>query len=813
MACEVAVDAPAPNLYTYLLNPELDIKVGQMVQVPFGSRDLVGYVMSVGPAAGRGPFKTVRKILKETPLFGPEFLPLVRFVSQYYFYPIGLCVKEILPGGLAPKFKGLVGLAELPVETDPRYEKEPFRTLAGLYPEKKALSCFKDRSEIYRLIRAGLLTLEWVTETRGVDFNTEWWLWAAKEPTEPRPYLGPKQKAMWEMIVGSPPLPMSHFRNFFTDALAKARSLKEKGLIELERRIKDRDDPNRPVEYQGVKVEKLTQEQEAALKAISSGLDETLASGETQGFLLFGVTGSGKTEVYLRAAEKVLAKGRGVLWLAPEIALTLGLEGRLKDKFPEENISVLHSALTPGQRHDHWLKLVKGESRLVLGARSAVFAPVINPGLIIVDEEHDGAFKQGDGLRYHGRDLAAWRARAQGAVLILGSATPSMESYKAAGDGYLTLLKLNTRPGDSVLPPVYLVDRRNEGRGRAPLSAELAESLNQTLKSGDQALLFLNRRGLANLPLCLACGETLKCPHCSLSLTLHGHGYDVGEIEEINKDNPGTLVCHGCGYKSYPPRACPACGSPLVRYLGVGTEKLHRLVEDDYKVSAIKLDSDSAGRRGGLKKVLESFSLGEARVLVGTQMAAKGHDFPGLTLVGVVEADVGLNIPDFRAAEKTFQLLSQVSGRAGRRDRPGKVLIQTHNPEHYALKAAQEHDYEGFYEQEIVFRQNLRYPPYGKMALIRLSGPEANKTEELAEEAGQVGRCVVERLKTSGLEILGPAPAPVSKLKDLYIFQLLVRSDDHLNRYRLLINWLPRLRKSLPKNIILTVDIDPYSLL
>jgi primosomal protein N' (replication factor Y) len=810
LTASVAVNAPAPNLYTYLARPNQPLAIGQMVQVPFGSRELLGYVMSLGPAPGPGPYKYVSHILKAEPLFGPEFLPLVRFVAQYYVYPIGLCVKEILPGGLSPKFRTMIGFTPLGLEKARNLKVKSEAIMALLEsPEKLNFNVFKNRAEIYRLAREGILTMDWEVEVKGVGFDYEFWLCPNDVPQKSWPRLGKIQAQMWAGLYGAPPTPLSHFRHYYTNPLATARSLAEKGLIVLEKKIRDRDDPQRAVYLPSAPVSELTPDQAIALKAISQGIKTAQAERKTRGFLLYGVTGSGKTEIYLRAAEETLALGRGVLWLAPEIALTLGLEGRLKNHFPGENISVLHSALTPGQRHDHWLKLVRGESRLVLGARSAVFAPLVNPGLIIVDEEHDWAFKQDDGLRYQGRDLAAWRARDQGAVLLLGSATPSLESFTAALNGRLELLKLKSRPGQSILPEVKLVDRRRERRNRGPLSADMAEGLTATLARGEQVLLFLNRRGYSHLPLCMACGHIIKCPHCEVSLTLHGGEANAPEEGPI----AGTLVCHSCGYQAYPPQNCPACGSPLVSYRGVGTEKLHKMVEKDYQIKALKLDTDSASHKGDLKTILESFAKKEASVLVGTQMAAKGHDFPSLTMVGVVEADLGLNLPDFRAAERTFQLLSQVSGRAGRRDRPGQVIIQTVNPGHYSLVAARDHDYEGFYNQEIDFRRELGYPPFGRLALIRFSGPEEQSLAELAGLAGEMAGTLLEKLNIEGVEILGPAPAPVTKLKDRYRYQLLVKAPDHTRRWRLLTQWLPLVRKSLPKTVILTVDVDPYNMM
>jgi primosomal protein N' (replication factor Y) len=807
LTADVAVDSPAPNLYTYLVPEDLDVLVGQMVRVPFGSRELTGYVMSLGPPPGSGPYKNIKQILKAEPLFGPEFLALARFVSQYYFYPIGLCVKDILPGGLAPKFEAVVALTEAG-HLAPTPDSGPLKILKELDSAEVLLKSFKDSQSVYKLAREGLLAIDWRIGVKGLDFAYEWILSPVDPQPEPLPRLGPKAQELWSLIAKAPPTPLSHFRQIIPDALTKAKALVAKGLVKMEKKARPREDPNRAVTSPAMPIIELTPGQQEALKVIGEALAKPRVLGQSQGFLLFGITGSGKTEVYLRAAAETLAAGRGVLWLAPEIALTLGLEGRLKERFPQENVSVLHSALTPGERHDQWLKLARGASRLALGARSAVFAPVSDLGLIIVDEEHDWAYKQEDGLRYHGRDLAAWRARDRGAVLLLGSATPSLESFKACQDGPLTLLRLAKRPGQALLPPVVLLDRRAEGYRRGPLSPTLAEKLKETLAREEQALLFLNRRGLSNMPRCLSCGQTLTCPHCSLPLTLHGWPKD--HEEGLSGQ---TLLCHACGHKAYPPSNCPLCGSTLVRYLGVGTEKLYDLAQKDYAAKVLKLDADSARLKGGLKKILESFGQREANVLVGTQMAAKGHDFPYLTLVGVVEADLGLNAPDFRAAERTFQLLSQVSGRAGRRDRPGQVFIQTLQPDHYALRAARDHDYEGFYQEEIAHRRELGYPPFGRMALIRLAGPLEKPLADLAEKAAQTAKNLASLLHVPGLEILGPAPAPVAKLRARFRYQIMVRANDHQGRRKLLEAWLPKFRQSLSKEVVLTVDVDPYHLL
>ncbi|MDR2934602.1 MAG: primosomal protein N', partial [Candidatus Adiutrix sp.] len=605
----------------------------------------------------------------------------------------------------------------------------------------------------------------------------------------------------------------SYFAHYVPSPLPQARSLAAKGLVELSAREVFRDDPERALApaAPGPPPE-LTAQQSRALAALETAL---AVPGGGREFLLFGVTGSGKTEVYLRAAAKALAAGREVLWLTPEIGLTLGLEGLLKSRLGGDRVAVLHSGLSAAQRHDQWRRIRRGLAPVVLGARSAVFAPLENLGLVVVDEEHDLAYKQDDGLRYHGRDLARWRASQASAVLVLGSATPSFESYQAALSGRLTLLEMNERPGAAALPRVTILDQRAEpARGRRALSPALGRALAETLARGEQALLFLNRRGLASLPMCLKCGQVMECPHCSRSLTLHGPQYpETGEAGHAALGREETLVCHACGYRADPPAGCPHCLAPLVRYFGVGTERLLKIaVEACPQARGARLDADSTRRKGGLKNVLDGFGRGEFNLLVGTQMAAKGHDFPNLTLVGVVDADLGLNLPDFRAAERTFQLLSQVAGRAGRGAAPGTVLIQTLNPRHHVLKAAAAHDYRAFFQAEIEARRELGYPPFSRLALIRFSGPEAAEAEAAAAEAAEQGRRLAAE-SGARLEILGPAPAPLARLKEQYRFQLLVRGATAEARRLFLAAWLPLAEKAAPPGLKLTADIDPYHFL
>ncbi|MDR2442125.1 MAG: primosomal protein N' [Deltaproteobacteria bacterium] len=817
---KVAVDAPAPDIYDYLPPKGVQVRVGQMVMAPFGGRQLLGYVMSCGPVETgcRYKLKTITKVIVEEPLFGQDFFELVNFISYYYIYPPGLCVKEILPGGLGPKLKPRMALTDKGILEGPQLEgnlAKAYDLLLETHPEPRLLKDLSGLGEVpQRLCKEGLAEKIYHVDNKGAGFAYEFYLAPAPDP-DFRGRIGPKEKILWELVKGCPPTPISHYRNLMDNPMPQAKSLAAKGLIVIESREKFRDDPNRALNFPAENIGQLTSSQAASLDKILAAI----TSKEAKGFLLFGVTGSGKTEVYLRAAQAVLERGQGVLWLAPEIALTMGLEGRLKERFPAETISVLHSRLTAGQRHDHWLALCRGNRKMALGARSAVFAPIQDLGLVIVDEEHDWAYKQDDGLRYNGRDLAAWRAQKSGAVLILGSATPSLESYHRASIGKLELLTMGSRPGRAELPEVIIVDRRDEPKGlKHAIADEVRESLKETFERGEQALMFINRRGTANLPMCLACGEALKCPHCNLSLTLHSKidGFNKTAPEEETHGNlspDSLLVCHSCGYRAKPPSCCPNCGSYLVRYFGVGTESLIKIVERDFGKKGLRLDTDSTKLKGGLKDILERFAQREADFLVGTQMAAKGHDFSLLTMVGVVEADLGINVPDFRASERTFQLLSQVSGRAGRRERPGKVFIQTRLPEHYAMVSAKNHDFETFYQNEIKIRQDLSNPPFSRLALIRVSGLEEPQVSEWANMAADKARELIEKVGLEYLDLIGPAPSPMTKLREKYRYQMMLRAKTHVLRHKLLNLWLPAIRKLLPGGLVLTVDVDPYSLL
>jgi primosomal protein N' (replication factor Y) len=540
----------------------------------------------------------------------------------------------------------------------------------------------------------------------------------------------------------------------------------------------------------------LTPEQDAAANAVAGAV----RGGAHASFLLHGITGSGKTEVFLAAAEATLAEDRDVLVLVPEIALTHQLVARVRARFGDA-VAVLHSGLGPRERWGEWRRIVERKARVVVGARSAVFAPIGQLGLVVVDEEHDAAYKQEDGIRYHARDLAVVRARLASAAVVLASATPSAESYHAALEGRHRLLALTARPTANPLPVVDVVDLRGQPRDAegALLSPALRDALDATVARGEQALVFLNRRGYATYLQCPACGATASCPHCSVTLTWHRAR--------------GALACHHCQYHRRPPARCESCQGPALAAYGLGTERLEAALRAAYPDVAVdRLDRDVAQRLGAQRRILREWHAGDIRVLVGTQMVSKGHDVPGVTLVAVVLADQSLNVPDFRAAERTFQLLVQVAGRAGRGDLPGRVIVQTLRPTHPALIAARSHDYATFMREEIERRRALGYPPFARLVLVRLDG----KLDPIVE---RTARDLAVRLRTQGRllgvdesAVLGPAPPPIERVRGRHRWQVLLRHAD-VRRLRALARIAraaePEIRRA---GVRLVVDVDPVSM-
>jgi primosomal protein N' (replication factor Y) len=536
-------------------------------------------------------------------------------------------------------------------------------------------------------------------------------------------------------------------------------------------------------------VPSLTPAQAAALAT----LEPALRARTYSPFLLHGVTGSGKTEVYLRAIAAALALERTALVLVPEISLTPQLAARFRGRFGDR-VAVLHSGLSDAARADAWRRIQRGHVDIALGARSAVFAPLARLGIVVVDEEHDSSFKQEEGVRYHGRDVALVRARSAGAVVLLGTATPSLETFVAARDGRVGLLSLPERATPRPLPRVELVDLKQH---RGVLTDVLLRALEETMRAGEQAILFLNRRGFSTFSLCKHCGEAVRCRHCSVALTYH-HG-------------DGRLLCHYCGFAVIPSKLCSACGQLAVERLGYGTEQLEQMLAEKFPSARVaRLDRDTAAG-DGLSRVLDDFRARNIDILVGTQMVTKGHDFPGVTLVGVVLADQGLNLPDFRASERTFQLLEQVAGRAGRGDRPGRVILQTYRPTADAIACARDHDYRRFVDGELRARVDPCYPPHTRMACVRVDGADPLLVRDAATRAAEAAAKLAARAPAEArATVLGPSEAPLSRLKGRTRWQLFTQATQAT-----VVRRLARAAAEVgaPHGVRFSIDVDPISML
>ncbi|KJS12464.1 MAG: primosomal protein N' [Peptococcaceae bacterium BRH_c8a] len=542
----------------------------------------------------------------------------------------------------------------------------------------------------------------------------------------------------------------------------------------------------------------LSGEQRSAVDEIVAGLTEA----KHRVFMLHGVTGSGKTEVYIHCIEETLKKGRQAITLVPEISLTPQMVKLYRERFGDR-VAVLHSRMSDGERYDEWTRILKGLAPVVLGARSAVLAPVPDPGLIIMDEEHEWSYKQEETPRYHARAVALYRAQKKNGILLLGSATPSLESYcRALPGGVYKLVNLENRIASRIMPAVQVVDMRAETRaGNGGIfSRVLLQKLQHTLSNKEQTIIFLNRRGLNTLVVCRECGYVVKCPRCDVSLTYHADG---------------KLRCHYCNYMARAPRLCPECSSKQVGYFGTGTQRVERelkIVLPEARV--LRMDADTTTRKGSHQKILETFSAGGADILVGTQMIAKGLDIPGVTLVGVINADITLHMPDFRAAERTFQLLAQVAGRTGRGNLPGEVFIQTYTPEHYAVQTAARHDFLQFFDHEFDLRRNMGYPPFSKMVRLLVYGKDEKMVQEAAEKMRTRLDDFTRNHDGGKILITGPAPAPLGRLKENYRWHVVAWSCDY-RRLRLVLEdmWQQNGFTQPGKGLHLSVDFDPMSLM
>lgn len=821
MFVDVALAVNARRTFTYRVPEGMRAPVGARVVVPFGAKVLVGVVVAQAeqppPHISESAIKSILAVLDEEPLLSPDLLELTRWVADYYFAPWGEVIRAALPPGLmaavAEVFSitdaGRAALARLTsarqrrsiraqiLEQLARATSLPASELARKFGARASRAALRD------LLRRDQVARHYtIAEPRVKPKLEEVVVWtgdgvppATEGAAGRRSARADARARLLEWLrKAREPVPLRELAEQTGVRPAAIRALHAEGLVRIFSRPVSRD-PLAHVEVSPPEWFELTPEQKAALRQIEEKLDE----GVYATFLLHGVTGSGKTEVYIRAMHAALARGKTALMLVPEIALTPMLGRRLRAHFGRD-VALLHSSLSEGERFDQWQRVARGEARVVLGTRSAVFAPLPNLGLIIVDEEHDPSYKQDEVPRYHGRDTAIMRALRHQAVVILGSATPSLESYHNVHLGKYVYLHLGERIGGRPLADVHVVDMREVfaryGR-QVVLSDELVDALRETIERGEQAILLLNRRGFSSFVLCRRCGLTMRCPRCDVSLTYHR------SVEQ--------LICHYCNHRTPVLTRCPSCSSEYIYFAGVGTEqieeRLRRLFPD---LRLARLDRDTASRRRAYERILTAFAAGEIQVLVGTQMVAKGHDFPNVTLVGVISVDAILGLPDFRAAERAFQLLTQSAGRAGRGDRPGRVLIQTYYPEHYVLRMAAAQDYEGFYQREIHFRRMLHYPPITALIQLIVQHRDFERARALAEELARHVRAA----DASGLlRVLGPAPAPLGRLRGRYRLQILIKSSHRLAAHRALDLALENLRASGFDTHALVIDPDPVEVI
>jgi primosomal protein N' (replication factor Y) len=783
MIARVSLEIALRKEFDYLIPAELigQVEVGTRVQVPFGARKIFGTVTALAEESAHTKLKPILKVIGAQTLVTPKVLKLARWIGEYYCCAPETALKSVLPEAI-------------------RKEKEGW---------KKQL-----------FVRALHLSGEF-------------------------PKLPKRQQDVWNIIEERREILLAELLELAETTAATIRKLEDRGLVEITSEISERDPYARETILPTQNIV-LNPAQSVALKKITEAMDKPLSTFNSQPstFLLHGVTGSGKTEIYLQALAHALEQGKGAIVLVPEISLTPQTVERFKARFSSGKlqtlVAVLHSHLSAGERHDEWHKIRQGRAHIVIGARSAIFAPVEPLGLIIVDEEHETSYKQEEAPRYHARDVAIMRGQMENAVVVLGSATPSLESFYNCQRRKFSLLELPERVDNQKMPHVRVVDMRQAAtkeKGTPLFSPQLKEAINQRLDRGEQTILFLNRRGYSTSLQCPKCGYVCNCPNCSLALTFHRQEQ--------------KLACHICGHVEKVPLVCPneKCRNPAIRFSGTGTQRVEETLAKLFPKARIqRMDADTMKRKDDYRKVLGDFRAGRTDILVGTQMIAKGLHFPNVTLVGIIYADLALHQPDFRAGERTFQLLTQVAGRAGRGDVEGEVFVQAFAPFHPAIQYARRHDFNGFYEQEIEFREQLKYPPVSRVALLTLKGRNEEKVQFSAEHlkrelekvlgSAPVSGAAVDVSSTatelfgadakqsvrdarapqtkrgqnlfSDLIIAGPAAAPLARAETFYRYQIMLRTRAMSALSRELARIIQSL--ALPEDVTLAVDIDPVNL-
>ncbi|GGG12930.1 primosomal protein N' [Paenibacillus abyssi] len=825
MIARVIVDVPTKQTdrpFDYKVPEAMSgwIEVGSRVGVPFGGRTLQGFVVELAEQSevDLSRLKAIAELLDPSAPLSPDLIELALWISDKYCCTWTAALQAMIPSALKGKAERYISLQEsnlhaeagLPqpvLEHIRKYAPVKLDTLQQRFPDSSAAIKAGLRSGVLSetvAVKDRLAIRTVLTVFPAADSITE------EEALAQIPARAAKQRELLSyLFTRNEPIPLQALLAETGSSAASVRALEDKGLVEV-REVQQNRDPYAGRTFAPSQPLELTEGQQAVFESITAAV----LAGDPKVFLLQGVTGSGKTEVYLQSIDCCIAQDRQAIVLVPEISLTPQMVERFKGRFGDA-VAVLHSRLSNGERYDEWRKIKEKRVKVAIGARSAIFAPFERIGLIIIDEEHESSYKQEESPKYHARDVAVKRAKQHGATVVLGSATPSLESYAAArraslqGDGQSdALLPLPERVGGRPLPPVEIVDMREELKAgnRSMFSRRLHQALGERLERGEQSVLLLNRRGYSTFVMCRSCGYTAGCPHCDISLTYH--------------QKSRMLRCHYCGYAEHSTLVCPECQSEHIRFFGTGTQRVEEELAKLFPgIRVIRMDVDTTTEKGSHEKWLTMFGERKADVLLGTQMVAKGLDFPFVTLVGVIAADSSLNLPDFRAAEKTFQLLTQVAGRAGRHHLPGEVVVQTYTPDHYSVRTAQRHDYDAFLEEELRHRRMMSYPPFCRLILVTMTHEQLPLLVEqgerfaaaLRERAARAG--VLAPLATAqerAMDILGPVASPIPRLKDRYRFQCMIKYRGNVDATELLRSVLASFTEGQQQGkVLFSVDVDP----
>lgn len=805
---EVAIALPITNTFTYRV-PEAFagfVSVGKRVLVPFRNCRVTGYILDTYAKTNQEEIKDILDVLDEKSLFPSTMIPFFRWIAEYYIHPIGDVIKCALPGGL--------NLYDIPIITISEKGKMAHMADSATSMENEILGRLKfgsrrlkdlskdlnqdvPHSLIDAMARKGLIIKERKLKAGRTKPRMERYVSLNRSDILVHPLTSPRKEII-HAIKSKGEMSVRELKKLVPTAPRLLKSLEKAGLISVYKKGVYRDPFGEPIEPDIVPP--LTKEQKNVISTVVSDLGKGFAT-----YLLAGVTGSGKTEVYMQIAAKAVKRGHSVLVLVPEIALISQMERWFRARFGER-VAVLHSGLSAGERYDQWMRILHKEVVIAIGARSAIFAPFNDIGMVIVDEEHDTSYKQESGLRYHARDLAVMRAKLNHGIALLGSATPSIQSYYNVKTRKFMEVNLKKRVEERLLPGIATVDlcKSRDIRGiKRYITSELYGAMKDTIGRGEQILLFLNRRGFAGLPICAACGEAVKCKNCDISLTFHkkSHAYK----------------CHYCGFTRASVSNCMACGSSKIKLLGLGTEKVESAVKALFPDARVaRMDRDTTTRKGSILKILKDLRNHNIDILVGTQMVTKGHDFPNITLVGIICADLSLSFPDFRAGERTFQLLAQVSGRAGRGEIPGRVILQTYTPNHFSILSAKKQDFKTFYDIEIGFRKALNYPPFSRMIQLKISGKDEKKTGRHAQNMGDLCHALRKSNQSflNSVDILGPVKSPLSKIAKRYRWQLLLKGPSVSSLHQFVYHLLHKNASIFNKrDVKVVIDVDPYALM